>query len=70
VDVCETCHQPREIDGVQHPMLLSATRGLNSAPEDVIRWHLGCLPADVEAEHRNQHGAEIDAAKAALHKGI
>lgn len=65
-DLCEACGRGREINGVQHSMLLSATRGIYSAPEDVRRYHLACLPPDVEAEHRARHGEQIDAAKAAM----
>jgi hypothetical protein len=33
-------------------------------------YHLACMPPDLEAAHRAQHGDQIDAAKAALPKEI
>lgn len=58
--VCVTCHRPPEIDGVRHPVIHHWTD----------TYHLACMPPDLEADFRETHGAEIDAAKAALHKGI
>lgn len=65
-NVCTQCGKDQEDGGVTAPMLHLASQGLNSTADDVVSYHLDCLPYQLEADHRDQHGAVIDAAKAGV----
>jgi len=53
MNICVQCGKPQIVDGVEHVMLHYGTQS----------YHLDCLPYDVEAAHRADHGALIDKIK-------
>lgn len=63
MNVCVQCGQPQIVDGVAHPMVHAATKGLSSTADDVQSWHLDCMPHDLEQAHRPDHGDLIDQIK-------
>lgn len=62
-NVCTQCGQSQTHDGVTAPMLHLAARGIHSTADDIVDYHLDCLPHELEAAHRDRHGSRIDAAK-------
>lgn len=63
---CVQCGQAQDEGGVLAPMLHLASRGLDSTAEDLVSYHLDCLPWQLEEAHRAKHGPRIDAAKAGV----
>lgn len=69
-NICRQCGQSQNDDfaahGIHAPMLHVAREGANfqsMTAEDIHSYHLDCMPHAVEAQHRDQHGVAIDAAK-------
>lgn len=66
-NVCTQCGQPQTTvsDGkvVTARMLHLAAKGIHSTAEDMLSYHLDCLPYELEQMHRRRHGSAIDAAK-------
>lgn len=69
---CTQCGQTQQVgadgvgrdpDGVPTPMVHIASRGMNSTVDDLVSYHLDCLPYELEQAHRAKHGKRIDAAK-------
>lgn len=70
-NVCRQCGQGQNDDHAEHgihaPMLHVGAPGIPfqaMTPEHIHSYHLDCLPVELDAQHRPQHGVAIDAAKA------
>lgn len=65
---CAQCGQRQDEDpsldkGQPAPMIHVAMKGIYSTADDLVSFHLDCMPYEVEAAHREKHGDAIDAAK-------
>lgn len=72
-NVCANCGQSQNADHAEHgihaPMIHGGAPGvpfMAMGPEHIKSHHLDCMPHDLEAAHRAQHGEAIDAAKAGV----
>lgn len=63
---CAQCGKTQDDGGVVAPMLHLASKGIHSTKEDMVSYHLDCLPYELEEAHRELHGPRIDAAKAGV----
>lgn len=70
-NICQQCGKSQNDDYAEHgihaPMLHLGVAGvpfMAMTAEHIGSYHLDCLPHEVEAAHRPQHGEAIDAAKA------
>lgn len=70
-NICAQCGQRQTDDedahGINAPMIHTGRAGVPfhaMTAGDIISYHLDCMPHDLEAQHRDQHGVSIDAAKA------
>lgn len=61
---CAQCGQWQKLGTPEAaPMLHLAARGIYSRPEDMVSYHLDCLPYDLAEAHMDKHGSRIRAAR-------
>lgn len=72
-NVCKGCGKSQNDDFAEHgihaPMIHYPRKGANflsMTADDIHSSHLDCLQHEMETQHREQHGAAIDAAKSGV----